>query len=804
MDESSDSELTPVPDDSLLDSMSLDNDSDSSSTEPPIEVPLKEKLKNGQMTIDAFTKPRPVVTIKLSKKSIDAASRSDSTSVGDDPAKSVKDSAKKKNDNQKYSKEQKITIDKKISNGKRKHNNDEVNDKNLKKKKKVDSKKSTSTSISNNQSSLDSQSKAKMTTSSKKSVITKKRKEDSKDKGNEKSEIKKRSPAKLKTKKPLNGQALNGQASVVPCEPEDLPWDDKNLYQDSNVVPQPEGIEHSSKIAMLVMFQARFHSLFRGVPSLGPQDIETGLMSPEIPYSVLQFMVRLMSLALNRKKPIDPERYGGALEEIRDKLSSLGPTPTWPLYVNLKSKTAITDLTWEDRLEFFHTLVLWALTHSEAVRAILNDVNQKGSIHDGGDEDQQYAYSEDDIQMKKIMMFKTSLEKDQLGKPVTCLGKDSTGVQYYFIKGRGTSPFRIYKQTNPRLRTVNWISVASSVDQVKDLINKISNDSNNNLSSSSTVEKLKEYLENMIVYLDYLEEERAKIDKKREKKRALQQAADLIRSGAGVYVGRTRGKKVNYNIDSYNNGIDLESSDEDEYDYDEDQQKSSFNGGLNAPTRRSARIREMNSYEEYSDDDDDQEEEGNYLGNGKDVDYKIKEDEGNENEENMDEEIEDEKMEDQGNELEDDTGELSKMIVLKYSSLSDIKENAETNSIEKRIETESTTVPRNQVTSTIENTNATQEIVTGNTRIPNIENGIEIDSSPTISSSITAYTRIPSKTVEPPHSNSTTHQTITNGDTSSIDSEAPQKATSEKLQTGDYYTNETVVSDQTNYMDQLT
>lgn len=523
LEETSTSELSDLP----------------SEDEDETSEPLAKKRKSGQMSIDTFTKP--AITIKLSKKSIDAANRLETKAGSSKSAK--KRSAEKKTGTKKSGNKPTKNHGHKTAGGKK------------------------------ILTGADERPKAKTNAKSKDTA--------------------KPTSTKVKPKKPAHPN-LKGQTSLIPHDPEDLPWaSEEQLHKDPNVVPQPRDIENSPKVAMIIMFQAQFYSLFRGIPSLGPQDLEIALQSKELPFPVLQFMTRLMGLALNRKKPVDPDRYGGALEEIRDRLSSLGTGPNWPHHMNLKSKTAVIDLSWQDRLEFLYTLVLWALTYSESVKAILADINQKGHAQAGDEEQDVYAKDDDDAEMKRIMNFKASLEKNQLGKPVYPIGKDEAGLQYFLVKGRGLTPFRIYKQTNPRLREVNWISVASTVDDVQKLVEKLSTE------QSGPASKLRSYLEDLILYLGCLEEERVKQERKLEKKRTLQQAADLVRAGDGAYVGRTRGRRINYNLDNYAS-IYEDGSSGDDYDDRQDAVGVRYRG----PTRRSSRIREMKSESEEPDQDD--------------------------------------------------------------------------------------------------------------------------------------------------------------------------------------------------------
>ena len=58
-------------------------------------------------------------------------------------------------------------------------------------------------------------------------------------------------------------------------------------------------------VSTLVMFRARFRSLFPGVPDLSCQEMEEGIITEDPSQEVEEYIARLLSLALNRKKPVE-------------------------------------------------------------------------------------------------------------------------------------------------------------------------------------------------------------------------------------------------------------------------------------------------------------------------------------------------------------------------------------------------------------------------------------------------------------------------------------------------------------------
>lgn len=56
---------------------------------------------------------------------------------------------------------------------------------------------------------------------------------------------------------------------------------------------------------MIVMFRSRFSDAFRGVPNLGCQDIERGIVDSTPSEGVELLLCRLVGLVLNRKKAVE-------------------------------------------------------------------------------------------------------------------------------------------------------------------------------------------------------------------------------------------------------------------------------------------------------------------------------------------------------------------------------------------------------------------------------------------------------------------------------------------------------------------
>jgi hypothetical protein len=69
--------------------------------------------------------------------------------------------------------------------------------------------------------------------------------------------------------------------------------------------PHVPTLADSRELAIIVMFRSRFADAFKGVPNLGCQDIERGIVDSTPSEQVEQLLCALVSLCLNRKKPVE-------------------------------------------------------------------------------------------------------------------------------------------------------------------------------------------------------------------------------------------------------------------------------------------------------------------------------------------------------------------------------------------------------------------------------------------------------------------------------------------------------------------
>lgn len=74
------------------------------------------------------------------------------------------------------------------------------------------------------------------------------------------------------------------------------------------------------------MFRARFHEAFpRGVPHLGPQDIEKGVEESPPGEYIERLLCALLGLVLNRKKDVEYGRH-----PVPDPAQRLPDAHPWP------------------------------------------------------------------------------------------------------------------------------------------------------------------------------------------------------------------------------------------------------------------------------------------------------------------------------------------------------------------------------------------------------------------------------------------------------------------------------------------
>jgi len=92
--------------------------------------------------------------------------------------------------------------------------------------------------------------------------------------------------------------------------------------------------------------------------------------------------------------------------------------------------------------------MMWTLHESEVVSAIIKDA------------------------------YKQSRQADDLNVPLSVQpwGKDELKRRYWLIEGRDDTDFRLYRENNPVLKNGTWRSVAGSIDELRQVVDRLEKD----------------------------------------------------------------------------------------------------------------------------------------------------------------------------------------------------------------------------------------------------------------------------------------------------------------------------------------
>ena len=99
------------------------------------------------------------------------------------------------------------------------------------------------------------------------------------------------------------------------------------------------------------------------------------------------------------------------------------------------------------QLTLLKNLILWGLHDSEAVNNMIKD-----------------SYKS-----------RTSKEKNDTNIPLSVQpwGRDGDQRRYWLVEGQDDTPFRVYRESNPKLKNTTWRSVAGSIDEIRALAVKL-------------------------------------------------------------------------------------------------------------------------------------------------------------------------------------------------------------------------------------------------------------------------------------------------------------------------------------------
>lgn len=259
------------------------------------------------------------------------------------------------------------------------------------------------------------------------------------------------------------------------------------------------------------MFRSRFNDAFpRGAPHVGPQDIEQGVLGDTPSADVEGLLCALLGLVLNRKKPVEKGHYGRALEEAIQTQK-----PQWPrkwMSNPLSGGRGFKTMTAVDRITLLHTLALWSLNQNEQIRAMIAD------------------------------SYKTRTTKDRLDTNIPLSvqpwGRDGDKRRYWLVEGQNDTHFRIYRESDPQRKNVQWLSVAGSIEELRVLAKKLDEEDGHREAKA-----LGERMLNAVPRFEASEGKRKRREYRVQRTAAFTRPAPDFPS---LYEGRTRGKRQRY------------------------------------------------------------------------------------------------------------------------------------------------------------------------------------------------------------------------------------------------------------------
>ncbi|KAE9374563.1 hypothetical protein N431DRAFT_455310 [Stipitochalara longipes BDJ] len=262
-------------------------------------------------------------------------------------------------------------------------------------------------------------------------------------------------------------------------------------------------------IAFIVMFRSRFTEAFpKSLYNFGPQELERDIVDTVPGEGAEHFLCALLGLLLNRKQDVKAGHYNRALEEAVQSHKSQW-AKDWESKNPLSGGGTFTTMTPTQRLTLLRTLILWSLSSSDTVKGIIQ------------------------------ASYKQSRHEDDLNQPLSVQpwGSDGDKRRYYLIEGLDDTHFRIYRESNHTAIKRTWWSVASDIDELKTLADKLSNE-----DGGQKARLLSQKIRVAIPRFESTEEKR----KRREYRQVRKNQFKRPEPNYSMYEGRTRGKRMKY------------------------------------------------------------------------------------------------------------------------------------------------------------------------------------------------------------------------------------------------------------------
>jgi hypothetical protein len=100
------------------------------------------------------------------------------------------------------------------------------------------------------------------------------------------------------------------------------------------------------------------------------------------------------------------------------------------------------------QLDLMRALIMWALHESEVISNIIKEA------------------------------YKGTRQADDLNVPLSVQpwGKDELKRRYWLVEGRDDTDFRLYRENNPALKNGTWRSMAGTIDELREVVEKLDKD----------------------------------------------------------------------------------------------------------------------------------------------------------------------------------------------------------------------------------------------------------------------------------------------------------------------------------------
>ena len=110
--------------------------------------------------------------------------------------------------------------------------------------------------------------------------------------------------------------------------------------------------------------------------------------------------------------------------------------------------------------------------------------------------------------IKDSYKSRTSKEKNDTNIPLSVQpwGRDGDSRRYWLVEGQDNTPFRVYRESNPKLKTVTWWSVAGSIEDIRALAQKLDDE-----DGTREAKQLSEKMRNALPRFEATEEVRPSI-----------------------------------------------------------------------------------------------------------------------------------------------------------------------------------------------------------------------------------------------------------------------------------------------------